>query len=45
MFLHNVGQGEPTLELLLDTGQVHPAVIGNVIPFRGHLKDVATPEE
>ena len=45
MFLRSVGRGGATLELLSDTGQVRPAAIGNVIPFRGRLEDVATPEE
>ena len=45
MLLRSVGPRGATLELLSDTGLVHLAAIGNVIPFRGHLEDVATPKE
>ena len=45
IFLRSVGRGGATLELLADNGEVRPAAIGNVIPFRGRLEDVATPSE
>ena len=40
--MRSVGKGGSTLELMADNGQVRPAAIGNVIPFRGRLEDVAT---
>ena len=45
MFLHSVGKGGSTLELMLDNGEVRPAAVGNVIPFHGRLEDIATPSE
>ena len=45
MFLRSVGRGGSTLERMSDTGEVRPAAVGNVIPFRGRLEDVATTSE
>ena len=45
MFLSSMGQEGSTLELLANNGEVRSAAIGNVIPFRGRLEDVATPSK
>ena len=45
MFLRSVGRGGSTLELVSDNGEVRPTAVGNVIPFRSRLEDVATPSE
>ena len=45
MFLRSMGRGGSTLELMSDNGEVRPAAAGNVIPFRGRLEDIATPNE
>ena len=44
-FLRSVSQEGSMLELLVDNGEIRPAAIGNVIPFRGKLEDVAMPNE
>ena len=45
MFPRSVGKGGSTLELMSDNGEVRPAAVGNVIPLRGRLEDVAMPSE
>ena len=45
MFLRSVGRGGSTLELMSDNGEVRPAAVGYLIPFRSRLEDVATPSE
>ena len=45
MFLCSVGKGGSTLELMSDNGEVRPVAVGNVIPFRGRLEDVAMPSK
>ena len=45
VFLCSIGKGGSTLELMSDNGEVRPAAVGNVIPFRGRLEEVAMPSE
>ena len=45
IFLRSVRKGGATLELLADNGEVRPAAIGNVMPFRGGPEDIATPSK
>ena len=45
MFLHSMGKGGSTLELMSDNGKVRPAAVGNAIPFHGRLEDIAMPSE
>ena len=45
MFLHSMGKGGSTLELMSDNGEVRPAAVGNIIPFHGRLEDIAMGSE
>ena len=45
MFLHSVGKGGSTMELILDNGEVRPVAVGNVIPFSSRWEDIAMPSE